>query len=365
VQLAINGRFLSQRTTGVQRMAREFVFTLDALIASGEIGDLDVKLLVQSDADMGDLRLSAIRVEALPGGHGHLWEQFVLPRHAGKGWLLNLGNTAPLVSLWRRGNVAVVIHDISYRIFPSAYRLSYRLVHRFMDWMIMRRAQIIFTVADTEKAMIAHLYPQASGKISVFQNGGWRDDQTARPPMPINDRGYGLYVGSLSRRKNIEAVLEVAIRLARTRGQKFKIVGAASPILSEIRMRIPDEATSLIEFCGQVENAADLRDLYRGAQFLLFPSFYEASALPPIEAMGHGCPVIVSNIPSLRERCGDAAIYANPYDIDGILAAVTSVLDAPLLAQQLIDRGYEMARQRSWHAQALAIINRLRAISAE
>jgi glycosyltransferase involved in cell wall biosynthesis len=362
VKIAINGRFLTQRVTGVQRMAREFVWALDKLIADGALADVGARLLVPPGTELGDLSLSAIRVETLGGARSHFWEQLVLPRHVGDNWLLNLGNTAPLVSLGRNRKVAVVIHDVSYRVFPSAYKLSYRLSHRLIDAMIMRRARVIVTVADTEKAMLASLYPGTVSKIHTAQNGGWRELPAARGPVPLSERTYGLYVGSLSRRKNIETVLDVAVRLAEQRRLPFKIVGAGSPILSDIRIDIPEEVRPLIEFCGQIETAEDLADIYRGAAFLLFPSFYEASALPPIEAMAHGCPVIVSDIPSLRERCGDAAAYCDPYDRDDVFAATRTVLDDLPFAEGMVERGYAMARHRSWRTQAFEVMERLRRV---
>lgn len=366
LQLAINGRFLSQDTTGVQRMAREFTRALDRLIAGGHFPDLDVRLLVQSNADLSDLQLTAVNIEVLGGWRGHAWEQFVLPRHIRDAWLLNLGNTAPIISLLARKTVAVVVHDLSYRIFPGAYRPLYRLGHRLMDKVLMHSARLIFTVAETERAMIAGLYPAALSRIVVAQNGGWRDDAVARPenPRPRPAGGYGLYVGSFSRRKNVKVVIETAVALARSRGLRFKIVGASSPILQDIHMNLPADVRPLIELCGQVEDVAELEALYRGALFLLFPSFYEASALPPIEAMAQGCPVIVSDIPSLRERCRDAALYCDPYDPAAVLAATVSLLDQPELASDLVARGLNLAGRCSWRNQAISMITTIRECAA-
>src|SRR5690606_9183748 len=88
---------------------------------------------------------------------------------------------------------------------------------------------------------------------------------------------------------------------------------------------------------------------YRSAQCFLFPSLYEASPLPPIEAMGCGCPVIAGDIPSLRERCGEAALYCDPRSVDDVVRAVETVLDTPELRHRLRDAGYEQARHYSWH----------------
>ena len=137
--------------------------------------------------------------------------------------------------------------------------------------------------------------------------------------------GYILYVGSFSKRKNFPRMLEVACRLARKRYFHFVFVGGMSKSLTTSAADIPDDISSQITFVDAVDDPTALISYYRKAACFLFPSLYESSGLPPIEAMACGCPVVASDIPALRERCGDAAIYCDPYDIDSI-AAVSSRL---------------------------------------
>jgi glycosyltransferase involved in cell wall biosynthesis len=361
MRLFLNGRFLSQVTTGVQRMAREFTRALDTLIADGTFGDIDATLLVQSNARLGDFAPRGIRIKEVRGATGHVWEQFLLPRHISGGTLLNLGNTVPIVSLARSEQVAVVLHDLSYRIYPQAYRWRYRVAHGAMDGLLSRKVDPLITVSQSERETIGRLYPHAADRIVVAQNGSWMADQLEPVAVLAQDRErHGLYVGSLSLRKNVEGVLATAISLARERGLRFKMVGESNAILSEIATHIPDDLRHLIEFCGQVEDQASLKALYRGASFLLFPSFYEASALPPMEAMAQRCPVIVSSIPSLIERCGDAALYCDPDDLSSIHAAACRILDDETLRDTLIRRGEDRARHYTWRAQAKIIVAALR-----
>lgn len=362
MRIVINGRFLSQTTTGVQRVAREFSRALDLLLSEGALPGVEARILVPPGSDLRDLDLRTITVREVGRLRQHAWEQFVLPWHIGDEILLNLGNTAPVLSLLGRRRVAVVLHDISYRLFPAAYTRRYRSAHRLLNVLLIRKADPIFTVAQTEASMIAHFYPMAKDRIVVAQNGGWSDDTPATAlPVTGGAAAYGLYVGSLSRRKNIDGVLKTAITLARSRRLPFRIVGAESRILSAVEKAIPDDVRSLITFCGQIEDAEQLKLLYRDAALLLFPSFYEASALPPIEAMAQGCPVIVSDIPSLRERCGDAALYCDPKHSASLTAAVERVLDDPALAGDLRARGLLHAQRFTWRVQALKVVDALRA----
>ncbi len=341
-------------------MAREFTRALDTLIADGTLADVEATLLVQSDAQFCDLALDRITVREVRGAKGHAWEQVLLPRHVNGGTLLNLGNTAPFISLCCPGQVAVVLHDLSYRTMPEAYRWRYRAIHKLLDWLIVPRVDTIVTVSQSERAMIVHRYPGVADRIVVAQNGSWMGDRVAMAPKVADIEPFGLYVGSLSQRKNVDGVLATAIALARTRGLRFVLVGQGSAIFSDIVATVPLDVRHLIEFRGQIDDQAELGFLYRNAAFLLFPSFYEASALPPLEAMAQGCPVIASDIPSLRERCGDAAFYCDPHDLVSIEAAACELLDWPDRRLKLIERGTLHAGRYTWRSQARTIVAALR-----
>lgn len=369
-EIVINGRFLMQPITGVQRVARELTVALDRLVAD-EAFPVTLRLVCEPEARLDDLDLRATTVERAASRWsrrigwrlgGHAWEQLVLPGRVRGGHLLCLGNTAPFAALHRRAGaqagVAVMIHDLSYRQFPDAYRLHYRLGHRFMLPSLLRRAQTIITVSEREKAMLAALRPEARGRIHVAQNGGWGGAEAdgtgsgnSLPALPAP--GYMLYVGSLSRRKNIHGVVEVAVRLAREDGRATLIVGGGSDILAPIAAEIPADVAHLVRFTGPVTELDALGRLYRDAGCLLFPSFYEASPLPPIEAMYFGCPVVVSAIPAMTERCGTAALYCDPHDGNDMLATVRHALAnaAPLAA-----RGRLHAAHWTWRDQAARVV---------
>ncbi len=349
--------------TGVQRMAREFVWALDRMMSAGRFPGLRVRLIAQHDADLDGDPLHAISIERIAGGRGHGWEQLTLPRHLGNSALLCLGNTAPLSAL--RGNqpVAVVLHDLAYRLYPRDYSWRYRLLHHAIDRVSLKRARPLLTVSEAERVVIAGFDPAAAARIVVAPNGGFSGD--APPDTRWNPLGegeaYGLYVGSLSHRKNVDGILGVAIDLARTAGVQFKFVGPAGSAASAAARRVPADVRALITFRGYVDDD-ELVGLYAGASFLLFPSFYEASGLPPVEAMTVGCPVIVSDIPVLRERCGDAALYCDPHDHQSMRRAALDLIEQPALAQRLSRLGRIQAGQFTWAAQVEQVIA---AITAE
>lgn len=334
---------------------------MDAILAEGAYPG-SVILIAGHDAALDDMRLRAIRVEQT-GNAGHpIWEQLALPRAVGSRPLLCLGNTAPAKMMLRRGKVAVMIHDLSYRLFPEAYGRIYRVGHSALLPMLLRHASPIFTVSHTEHAILSGLVPARTGEIVVAPNGAWRGDMVADVPFdPRRLDGPIVYVGSFSRRKNFAGALDCAVRLAMRDGRRSLFVGAGGSFLSSVDTRIPDAAKPFIEFRGQIERLDELERIYRSAACLLFPSFYEASPMPPAEAFALGCPVIVSDIPSLRERCGHAAVYCQPDDIDDMMACVDVLTGNAAFAARQVAKGYARARELSWRKQAETVLAAMRA----
>jgi glycosyltransferase involved in cell wall biosynthesis len=357
--ILINGRFLMQPVTGVQRVARELLSEFDRLVGEGST-PLRLALACEPAADVSGLGLRHIPVERRGGAGGHAWEQLVLPTMAAGRRLLCLGNTAPVLSALASQRLAVMIHDVSYLSWPHAYSRRYRLAHRTLLPFLLRRADPLFTVSTAEGERLRRLHGAAGSRILAIQNGGWSGDRIEHHTTPVRERMV-LYVGSLSRRKNVERVIAVAQRLAREEGIRTILVGASHDILTPVRASVDPDVAHMLEFVGQVPSLEALAQYYRRAACLLFPSLYEASPLPPVEAMSLGCPVVASAIPAMTERCGDAAQYCDPLDIGDIVAAVLRVIDDPEFAQGLRQRGFARAATYSWRGQARTILDAMTA----
>ena len=106
-----------------------------------------------------------------------------------------------------------------------------------------------------------------------------------------------------------------------------------------------------VHFTGYVPDA-DLPALYGGATAFVFPSLYEGFGLPPLEAMACGTPVVTSNVSSLPEVVGDAALTVDPTDVKAIAEAINGILDNPALAADLRARGLARAKQFTWERTA-------------
>ncbi|MDO6416162.1 glycosyltransferase family 1 protein [Sphingomonas sp. BIUV-7] len=355
MEVLINGRFATQPLTGVQRVAHEITQAIDRLLDEPSFRTLRVRLVVPAGTRL-PYALRNIILTHSGGGAGNWWEQAILPRHIGKAILLCLGNSAPISSLLRRQPTMVMLHDQAYRQFPDDYSFGYRLAHHFIESLILRRSDIVLSVSEAERTVLLS-NNKINGQVMVAPNGSWIHDTVAPairsgPPS----EGYGLYIGSFTRRKNIEAVMATAIALARQRRRPFRFVGPPNPMSYAEAAAVPEDVKDLIRFDGYVADH-ELAELYHGADFLLYPSFYEASGLPPSEAMTFGCPVILSDLPVMRERCGVAALYCAPSDHQAIIAAACRILDEPELARSLSSLGRDQAATFTWEGQAKIILD--------
>lgn len=362
IPFTLNGRFLMQSVTGVQRVAREALMVFDAMAFAGDIPI--PRLLLPAGELVARPDLQAIRPEVVGKRGGHAWEQLELPVHCGAEPLLCLGNTAPLSRLMQSGRpVVTMVHDLSYKYFPAAYDWKFRAFYGALMPRILKRSERVVTVSHAEELSIAKHYPflEGSDRLGFLQNGGIPDAAAAQAfaaPCPGKEaRGYGIYVGSLTKRKNAEGVLKGAVAFLKAYPEmRFVVIGSTGASFGGVEVEIPDEVKDRLEFRGQINEAQKIYEAFAGARFLLFPSFYEASPLPPIEAMTFGCPVISSTIPSLKERCGDAALYCEGGDPDSVQAAIRKLMEEPGLWEAKSEASRARAATYSWRAQAEGLL---------
>lgn len=360
MKLVINGRFLTQRVSGVQRYARELVVALDDLLESGELAsDWQVTLVAPRATEIDLPPLKHIEVRRAGWLSGHAWEQVELPRHVDGGVLFCPGNTAPLASLYGSTRTVVTVHDLSYLYFPDAYSGSFRAAYNTIVPAVLRQADAVITVSESERLAISERYPFAAERLVAIANGGL----PRRVALPDSkERRFALYVGAFSKRKNVPGILRAAIRLNKERNLPFVFVGGGGPSFQSVQMEIPEAMRDRIIFAGQVDDLERIVEYMSEALCLVFPSFYEASPLPPMEAMACGTPVISSPIDSMKERCGDAALYCDPASEEAIADAIARIVDDATLQETLRQKSLERARRFTWEAcatQTMSVIERV------
>ncbi|MEA1832106.1 glycosyltransferase family 1 protein [Methylobacterium durans] len=352
----INGRFLSQPKTGVQRYAYEIVRQMDAILAEDPLLRSHLTLeIVAPERATGPADYAAIRRRGVGGGKGYGWEQGVLPLRA-RAPLLNLCNTAPLL---RRRQI-VCIHGANSFVYPQSYSRRFRYAQRALFPAIGRRAQTITTVSNASAKLLKSLgIVPADADVDVIPNGhehvrAWRPEATKLDRAAILERPYVLVIGSQAPHKNVR-MLDAISGALNARGIKLLVTGGVFDMFSSRAARLDAPETSVL---GYVTDD-DLAFLLANALCLAFPSLVEGFGLPLVEAMALGCPIVSSNVASMPEVCGNAAILLPPDRPEQWLEAIQGLHDSPSLRADLGARGAKQVRRFSWAASAQAYIDLL------
>ncbi|GGF54295.1 glycosyl transferase [Azorhizobium oxalatiphilum] len=353
----INGRFLTQPVTGVQRYAREIVLALDELLAEGDplACGLGMELVVPTPEAAGELALKAMEVRVAGGARGHVWEQTVLARQV-RGGVLSLSNSGPLMA---RRHI-LCIHDANTRIVPQSYSAAFRLLHRTLIPALGRTAVKVATVSDYSADQLVGHGVTARAKLMVAYNGHEHTRRWTPVHTPATQAVAGpdtiVIIGSQAPHKNVGLVLGLAGRLAQE-GLRIALVGHADP--NVFRSDGAGAAPNILRLGRLGDNA--LAALLEGSLCLAFPSITEGFGLPPLEAMARGCPAVVSDSGALPELCGRAVLYAAPDDPDLWFRQFLRLRNDPHLRAELVRRGRERALRFSWRRSAHAYLEAMAA----
>jgi glycosyltransferase involved in cell wall biosynthesis len=350
----INGRFLTQNRTGVQRYSREVVAAIDRLLDRSEcppmLRDAQWNLLAPRGAHC-DLALKRIKFLQIGSGSGHLWEQLHLSRYSASGRLLSPANSGPI----RHPRQIVVIHDAAIYNAPAGYARTYRMSHRLLDSLLARTATIA-TVSHFSRMELAGCLGIPARDILLAPNGTdhFRSvipDPTIVNRLKLEPGKYFVTLGLSTANKNIPLAIE-SFGLLDRRETKLVVVGKGS---SRVLGAQTLKANAGVIFTGQLTDE-EVSGLLRSATALLFPSRYEGFGIPSLEAMVHGCPVIASTAAGLREVCGDAALHFHPDDAITLRGLMQTVLDDPEVAEAMRSRGLGRPDMYQWDAAAAALI---------
>ncbi len=273
----------------------------------------------------------------------------------------------------------VTVHDMSSLLYPPARTVN-------SDWKAYRfrrgllRADRVITVSKSTKRDIQTVMGVPSERIRViynapdpvFMRSDVADDLRLRELLLERyqvDYPYVLYAGTIRAQKNIPRLVEA---FAVLRGElethpiyrKLRLVIIGDELSKHPQLRrtvIQSRVENLVRFLGFVPIDM-LRAFYKNASAFVFPSLYEGFGLPPLEAMASGTPVVTSNVSSLPEVVGDAAIIVNPENVFDIARGIREVLLDEFLRRRCVRMGLEQLKRFSWRLTAEQVVETYRSV---
>lgn len=328
-KIYINGRFLTQNITGVQRYAIEIVKALDQYLNNSSLKNEYKFEIICPKNIRQKLILKNIEIKQIGILKGHLWEQIELPLYVKNKFLFNFCNCAPLI----KKNQIVTIHDVAVCAVPQAYSKSFRRWYKFMYKILTSRLKKIFTVSEFSKKELNKYFNIPLERIDVTYNGidhmkNIKPDENIFSKFTIEKNNYVLAVSSLNPSKNFKLILETAKILPEI---NFVIAGGTN---SNIFKEQGLEVTSNVKFIGYV-NDEELVSLYKYANCFIYPSIYEGFGIPPLEAMYFNCPVILSDIEVFHEIYGSNNIYIkNKFELKSEIENINKLDNMDLISKK-------------------------------
>lgn len=328
----INGRFLTQNTTGVQRVAEEVVKELDKLVEEENITQYKFCVLTPKNS-IKSLNLKNISVKTIGKLQGHAWEQLELPLFTKKHLLINFCNTAPMY----KKNQIVYIHDTAILDAPEGFSNTFIKVYSKIFNAVSKRSKHIITVSEFSQRQLIHHFPVLKNKISYSHLGiehvkalSAIENQEILKKFNLEKSPYFLAVSSANPNKNFKIISDMLEKSSSFEEDFILVGGNASKVFGE-----GAELSQKIHQLGYVTDD-ELIALYSNAKAFIFPSKYEGFGLPPIEAMSQGCPVIASDCASIPEVLKDKAIYFNNKDYNSLYTSLNKIRENNIDRQDLL-----------------------------
>jgi len=303
-KIYINGKFLCQKATGVQKFA------------------LGISLAIQKKhpeiiviMPKGNYNSYGLSVKKSGWGQGFFWEQIYLPLfllfHSGY-LLVNLCNTAPL--FFKRQ--IVTIHDLAFLKNKEWFSKTFRIWYKFLIPRLCKRSRLIITVSEFIKNEIIDEYKIPKKKIIIVPNGIPEIEFDEQRPFPFR---YLLLTGIYNPRKNASFVIS---QLSEIKKKNFHIVGvgADTSIYGNTEFP-PDENLHLLNYVDDNQYFT----LMKHADALVFPSVYEGFGIPILEALIIESQVIAPDISVYMESFVDLPIYYKKDDANSFLDSLNQI----------------------------------------
>jgi len=358
VSLGINGKFFGATGTGVQRVAEEMILALDDLLLTDAEADakFDIAIIAPKNVyvHLNLKKITIIQAGIFSGFFKNIpWEQINLPLITQGRTILSLCNVAPMFLK----NAVVMIHDAQVYITPESYSFGFRCWYKLTLPMIGKFAKKIITVSEFSKAKLVEFGVAKAEKIVVIHNGcdhvlKTQADESIIAKLNLNNTPYCIAQANTQKHKNIQVLLQAFADEA-LKNVTLVLYGSTSKQAFENRgLHVPNN----VIFTGRVTDG-ELNALIKNALATLTPSLTEGFGLQPIEGMTLGTPAIVAPNGALPEVCGDIGLYANAYQPNAWIKAISYLAENPDFVIALKDKVKMHAAHFTWENAAIKLIN--------
>jgi glycosyltransferase involved in cell wall biosynthesis len=356
MRIAIDAKWYHRGPAGVRTYIHNLINTLHATDTGNECD-----VFLRSDDSLPDLEPSE------RWRFHRLWPNLSAPRiwwalpRAVRRQPVDLFFTQSLVPSTRRAPRVMTVHDVLWHDFPEHFTRRERWHFGLIDRAI-QRADHIITDSEHSRGRICETSGRSSRDVTSVPLGvsprfvplaDEQQSEVLRRRLNLPER-FVLYVGRINRRKNLPNLMRAVAQLP----ESVSLVCAGR---RDWRQDDLDQALATagigdrVTFLGHVADE-DLPGLYSLASVFAYVPFAEGFGIPPLEAMGCGTPVVVSDTTSLPEVVGDAGLQVVPSDHRAIADALMSVLSDPTLGAEMASRGKERASRFTWQATARKVL---------
>lgn len=350
IRIGIPARGLTRQSAGPQEFLQGLIW--------GLLNHTTFKVFVFYDAKEGRGLFPRAHEIVLPKSSRIIWDHVIFPRALARyevDWVIYPKNTISLV-VPRSIRTSVIVTDLGY-YYPKlrAYRLLDTLYMRWAMRYAIQRAWSVFAISEFTRKDILQWFSVPSEKVVTIYAAPHQRFQRSTDPALLNDirKKYHLhepfvfYPTSLSPRKNIERVLKAFTFLLDRIPHHLYFTGGLAWNVDRSLISLLESLQERVHLLGKVP-PEDMPALYSLADVCIYPSLFEGFGLPIVEAFRCEVPVLTSNVTSMPEVAGDAALLVDPYNVSSIQEGIFRLVTDHELRERLIKAGKTRAALFSW-----------------
>jgi glycosyltransferase involved in cell wall biosynthesis len=309
---------------------------------------------------------------SLNGLSRRFWWQVGLPRYIRRSGFSVFHGTNYSVPLLKTCPTVVTIHDLSLLLWPQTHAQHLARRARWRLPLMARRADAIIVPSQSIRTEVCEHLAIDEEKITVIPEAPrasfrpMAETAAVRRRLNISD-DFILFVGTIEPRKNLLTLVRAFGEIIRNSAchTQLVIAGDEGWLTGELHGFLKNaDFRERVRLVGYLADN-DLRALYSSCRVFVYPSLYEGFGLPLLEAMACGAPVVTSNIPSIRETVGDAALLVSPTDVDELARSITRLLENGDEREQRSAEGKQHASKFSWDKAAAATLEVYRQVISQ